>query len=115
MRYFPGNEVAQSMVCDSIWSTPPGYEELAGEFEEIRNGGIFLINNSSNFWTKLSIDLFRNGGPVIYSFVCISNRQMDLLRPTVFFGQKLPSRYYKTKNATIAFFLFSSFPFPSLL
>ena len=42
-----------------------------------------------------------------------SYHQMDLLRPTVFFGQKLQSRYYwKTKNATIAFFLFSSFPSP---
>ena len=41
MRYVTGNEAAQSMVFDSIWSTPPGYEELGGEFEAIRNGGIF--------------------------------------------------------------------------
>ena len=44
------------MVFDSIWSTPPGYEEFAGELKQL----------------KLSLDLFRNGGPVIYLFVYIS-------------------------------------------
>ena len=41
MRYLPGNKAAQSMVFDSIWSTLPGCEELAGEFELVRNGGVF--------------------------------------------------------------------------
>ena len=43
---------------------------------------------------------------------------MDLLRPTVFFGQKLLSKVAilkKNKNATIAFFLFSTFPCPHSL
>ena len=41
---------------------------------------------------------------------------MDLLSPTVFFGQKLLFKLaiMKTKSATIAFFLFSAFPFFSL-
>ena len=69
------------MVFDTIWSTPPGYEELGGEFEAIKNGGIFWINNSSNFWIKLRIDLFRNGGPFIYSFVCISSQILKTLSP----------------------------------
>ena len=35
MRYLPRNEAAQSMAFDSIWSTPPGYEELAGELKQL--------------------------------------------------------------------------------
>ena len=39
---------------------------------------------------------------------------MDLLSPTVFFGQKLLFKVaiMKTKSATIAFFLFSAFSSP---
>ena len=37
---------------------------------------------------------------------------MDHLRPTVFFGQKLQSRYYKNWDCNHCFFLFSSFPSP---
>ena len=116
------------MVFDTIWSTPPGYEELGGEFEAIKNGGIFWINNSSNFWIKLRIDLFRNGGPFIYSFVCISSQILKTLSPNghfasnTFFRPKTISKVpiIKTKNAAIAFFssphsFFFSFPFPSLL
>ena len=44
----------------------------------------------------------------IYSFFWKRYRQRDLLRPTVFFGQKVA--IIKTKSATIVFFFFSSFP-----
>ena len=105
------------MVFDSIWSTPPGYEELGGEFEAIWNGGIFWINNSRNFWIKLRIDLFRNGGPFIYFFVCIISRILKKLSPNgpfasnSFFRPKTISKVaiIITKIVTIAFF--SSPPF----
>ena len=45
----------------------------------------------------------------IYSFFWKRYRQMDLLRPTVFFGQKVA--IIKTKSATIVFFFLLLFSF----
>ena len=122
------------MVFDSTWLTPPGYEELGGEFEAIRNGGIFWINNSRNFWIKLSTDLFRNGSPFLYSFVCISTRILKTLSPNgpfasnSFFRPKTISKVAiteKLRMQPLPFFSshrflllapsFSPFPFPVIL
>ena len=45
----------------------------------------------------------------IYSFFWKRYRQRDLLRPTVFFGQKVA--IIKTKSATIVFFFLLLFSF----
>ena len=40
---------------DGIWPKPAGYKELSRGFEAIRSGGIFWINNSSNYSVRLSM------------------------------------------------------------
>ena len=44
------HQIARSFL---IWSTPTGYEELAGRFEPIRNGEIFRMTNKRVYYVPL--------------------------------------------------------------